>query len=27
MESVSTADLGKVAAANDLQGRLGFDRD
>ena len=26
MESVSTADLGKVAAANELQGRLGFDR-
>jgi DNA helicase-2/ATP-dependent DNA helicase PcrA len=26
MESVSTADLGKVADANDLQGRLGFDR-
>jgi DNA helicase-2/ATP-dependent DNA helicase PcrA len=27
MESVSTADLGKVKAANDLQGRSGFERD
>ena len=27
MESVSTADLGKVRSANDLQGRLGFDRE
>lgn len=27
MESVSTADLGKVNAANELQGRLGFERD
>lgn len=27
MESVSTADLGKARAANELQGRLGFGRD
>jgi DNA helicase-2/ATP-dependent DNA helicase PcrA len=27
MESVSTAELGKVRDANELQGRLGFDRD
>jgi hypothetical protein len=27
MESVSTAELGKVKDANELQGRLGFDRD
>jgi DNA helicase-2/ATP-dependent DNA helicase PcrA len=27
MESVSTAELGKVREANELQGRLGFERD